>query len=206
MKITLHEAFVDVGYAQPSFSGLDRTVIEHEIAETCRKTWEQPDWEAWWTRRYTPEELESRRDQGLQAAGPPPIPESDADVLATYFWRDPDSDEVPHLLWRQHAVDLSPPCGVPIDLSIDGHFTVERIGIKLTDCRLKGSGAVLDGHLIRYGGFTSDALEGFILALTAAGFPVHLPEFKLALRDYCTALVDRMPDFNPHNPDENVED
>ena len=46
-----------------------------------------------------------------------------------------------------------------------------------------GSGTT-EGALFCGTGYPGDMVEGFVLALACAGFPVHAPEFKECLRNY----------------------
>jgi hypothetical protein len=167
MKITIHEAECNVGYARPILRSMRREDLVKEIAATCRKDWNSNDWG--------------------ELASPPPIPEADEVAISTYFHA-PDTPEGPWIRWSSFEVDLSVPDGVTVDLSVERPFLTRRTAARFAKGSYQGEGAVTEGALLEGGGVPSDVLEGFILALTAAGFPVHLPEFRLTLADYCGQL------------------
>ena len=79
----------------------------------------------------------------------------------------------------------SPPSDQEIDLTIEPGRPCHVI-------RTSGGGAALGGSLMEGGNEALLVLEGFILALAAAGFPVHLPLFKSTLQDYCATMADEL--------------
>lgn len=194
MKITVHEVECYVGYARPIFRGIDRAAVDAEIAKICRKDWASKDWESYW------EERQENR------SSPPPIPRTDQEVIATYFNvldGDEDDEDLPDL-WLSSStfeLDLSAPAGVPIDLWVDGYFSVTRMKPQREKSKLIPVSAVTEGTLLRDTGTVGDALEGFIMALTAAGFPVHVPEFKACLKEYCENLVNQLDEADGAAPE-----
>jgi hypothetical protein len=44
MKITIHEAECNVGYARPIFRSMNRDEVVKEIADTCREDWDNNNW------------------------------------------------------------------------------------------------------------------------------------------------------------------
>lgn len=188
MKIKVYEVACNVGYAMPIFRGIHRSTVQAEIAKACREDWRAHSWERYWAYNEQP-----------WRSDPPLIPGTDAEVIATYFYDtgNPDLGEgiTTYAVYEsQFELDLSPESGVPIDLPVDGYFRVTRCPPDQ-----KGSvaaGATTEGTLLWYTGSVGDALEGFVLALTAAGFPVHLPEFKDCLQGYCENLVNQLVDVD----------
>lgn len=191
MKIKVHEIECYVGYARPIFRGIYLPKIEAEIADVCRKDWSGRDWAGYY-------KLEPDRED------PPPIPATDTEVIDTYFYdsnedsiADDDDDSAYWIFRNCYDLDLSPEPGVPIDLTVDTNpFTVTRDEAARSkgqaEKRLIEAGAHTTGTLMEESGLAGDALESFVMQLTAAGFPVHLPEFKTCLRDCCVRIADEM--------------
>lgn len=202
MKIRVHEIECYVGYARPIFRGIYLPKIEAEIADVCRKDWAGRDWDGYWDAKEKgltakqKEELEESEGYGE----PPPIPSTDAEVISTYFYDSnedsiaDDDDESAYWIFRNYYdLDLSPEPGVLIDLTVDAtKFAVTRDEAKQSRKQLVESGAHSTGDLMQDVGMVGDALESFILQLTAAGFPVHLPEFKACLKACCERIADEM--------------
>jgi len=65
MKIKVYQATADIGYVAPHFADTDRASIEVVIATLCRDDWTSAVWE--------------------DGEPPPKMPESDRDVIRTYF-------------------------------------------------------------------------------------------------------------------------
>ena len=206
MKIRVHEIECYVGYARPIFRGIYLPKIEAEIADVCRKDWSGRDWDGYWETKEKgltaeqKEELEESEGYGET----PPIPSMDAEVIATYFYdsnedsiADDDDGSAYWIFRNYYDLDLSPEPGVPIDLTVDTNpFTVTRDEAARSKGRAKKrlieAGAHTTGTLMEESGLVGDALESFVMQLTAAGFPVHLPEFKTCLRDCCVRIADEM--------------
>ena len=167
MKITIHEAECNVGYARPIFRSMNRDEVVKEIADGCREAWSENNW--------------GDEDD------PPPIPESDEEVIRVYFWADDEIEEGPWIAWSPFKIDIGAPAWECVDLTVDGdsHFMVMHDG--------DGGGSTF-GRLMgdTDGEFAVDVIEGFILALTTAGFPVHLPEFKTTLANYLDVVANEM--------------
>lgn len=161
MKITIHEATCDVGYAAPRFRGLTEEAVLKPIADSCRADWKDgagSDWGGWWAKQG---DKTGRND-------PPAIPETDREVVELFFWGNPEF-ELPWIDWDSFELDIGAPLGEDV-----------RVG-PLTLRRSEG-GAELHGTLIDDMPGHSEALESLITALTAAGFPVHGPEFAEAVQ------------------------
>jgi hypothetical protein len=79
--------------------------------------------------------------------------------------------------------------------SIDvGRLRLQRDNKRVTTTLYRGEGASLDGRLMPDMPEYSDCLESLILALTAAGFPVHTPEFNEAVNTACDAVAHHLVD------------
>ena len=190
MKIRVHEIECYVGYARPIFRGIHLPKIEAEIADVCRKDWEGRDWYGYWEKNASPSfEMPS-------AETPPTLPESDKEVIDTYFY-DSDEDAIAgddSVYWihkNHYDLDLSPEPGVLIDLTVDATtFAVTRDVAHQTPKQIIAAGARSTGDLMQGAGLVGDALESFVLQLTATGFPVHVPEFKACLKACCERVAD----------------
>ena len=187
MKIRVHEIECYVGYARPIFRGIHLPEIEAEIAEVCRKDWANRNWAGYY-------ELNMERDD------PPPVPATDSEVIDTYFFSSSEDDEGDedgtYWIYRTYYdLDLSPKAGELIDLTVDvTTFAVTRDEAHQSRKQLIESGAHSTGDLMQDAGLVGDALESFVLQLTAAGFPVHVPEFKDCLKACCERVADELDD------------
>ncbi len=174
MMIEIHEAAVDVGYARPIFRALNRADVVSQVAAVCRADWATRSW-------------------GYDTEGydlpTPDIPAEDEAVMSVYFKNEETQLTLYEVEWTSYRLDIGAPFDTDIDLTVDTtEFKVRREEFG----REEFGGAVSWGVLMDDGGFMIDALEGFIVALAAAGFPIHTREFKAALSDYCATLANNM--------------
>lgn len=184
MKITIHEAVCDVGYAAPIFRNTNLTALNAEIATVCRDSWTERSWES--------------LGNALQ---PPPIPDSDEEVIALYFTdiseEDTETDdEAVYVIARStYELDIGPPLDTPIDLSVEGTFEAIRTSNDGGEHKVT---AMTCGKLLSYEEGEDDwevvsrTLTTFVLALTGAGFPIHHPAFKECLQNCCETLSNEL--------------
>lgn len=195
MRINVYEAECDVGYTRVYFRGIDKQRLVKEIADRCRKNWKEGDWDdAWWDKKlsaFSAEKLDDMVARGEQVDGPPPIPESDQEVLDTYFWGDALLDPEHHWIsWGEYALDLSPPAGTTVRLGAQGQLSVRRLVETATG--EPATGGLMEGRLIEDFPQESDALESFILALASEGFPIHTRQFSSALNTAIDAIANNV--------------
>jgi hypothetical protein len=167
-------------------AGINKEFLISEIAGVCRQSWPTKDW------GYDTE------DQALPI---PEIPETDIEVINRYFdsvrWEDEDEGEgdfdpqaFSYCDWENIAIDLAAIPGDKIDLSVDPPLT-------FTVTRSAEGHAQSSGTLFPRCGEVGDALESFVVALTAAGVPVWHSCFKEALQTVSDALVNNLDDEDP---------
>lgn len=165
-------------------AGINKEFLISEIAGVCRHSWPTKDW------GYDAED---------QALPMPEIPETDIEVINRYFdsvrWADEDDFDpqaFSYCDWENIAIDLAAIPGDEIDLSIDPPLT-------FTVTRSAEGHAQSNGTLFPGCGEIGDALESFVVALTAAGAPVWHPCFKEALQTVSDALVNNLDDADPES-------
>ena len=198
MKIIIHEAECNVGYAAPIWRGTDKEALVAEIAKTCRKDWTDPaagGWETYW---------KEHRKKPEMGGDPPRVPSTDAEVVSTYFWANPDDlEDERWIRWTTFEVDVD--IGAPYnqDVAVRG-LTMQRTKGRRTATLLTGDGATLDGTLAGELGdmpYHVEALESLIMALTAEGFPVHTPAFGEAV----LAAMEGLADNSDWRDDDEIE-
>lgn len=159
MLIKIYEFKVFAGDESAVMRGLDRQALLNSIADTCRKDWKLTG----------------------HVRGKPPA--DDMEVLTAYFkdgidWADNKEDldnEASDYVMIEEVTDLV--LAPPSELVIQG-----EPGASMT-ISLRAGGGASSGKLIKDAGSGEsreivDHLEGFILRLGCAGFPIHLPEFQ----------------------------
>lgn len=182
MKLTLHIARLRNGLQDKLIVDTDLDRLYADLAKDCRKQWSNHDW-------------------GMDAEGhnenPMPIPpQTDKEVVEMFYHDDLGTPEGPCIHWAEAELDI----GARYDEAIKiGPVWVQRTKGRFTPTLYTGDGANIDGTLIGDMPDHSDALESLILALTAAGFPVHLPEFAEAVQ----AAVDGCANNADHTMEDN---
>jgi hypothetical protein len=154
MKINLIEADIGEGDDGCILRAFNRGQLEKEVADTCRANPGDKD-----LSNLTDLETIKRYFAGVYELEDAPV---DVEQLESYC------------VWVEQELEYSCPEGVNINLSLqpECQFIVYRASDGSANCW---------GVLLPEMGQLSSALESFVLALTAEGFPVHAPEFKKAL-------------------------
>lgn len=180
MKIKVNTASCKTPQACPLFCDIDIDRMNSEVAEMCRRTWRSRDWSTYWALRS--EEFDKE---------PPPIPAGDSAVIALYFDEDQEESEGTEpsyeIVRGSTMVDLSAPYEIGICITDD--LTVFRKPPTQQKGSFTDNGAGYLGRVMINGAsdLYTNALTEFIAALTARGFPVHLPEFTECVLTVCEA-------------------
>lgn len=168
MKITIYEATTIVANHQEVHRATSKNAIYTKLASNCIREWPRHAWED-----DTPE-----------------IPKGGHESIVDTFYYGGDDTSKPCILWDSFPVDLAMPDETAGQVSLcRGRLRVQRTEGTLSKGRITGPSARTAGSLRDLvSEDESDALESFILALAAAGFPIYHPEFDEALSTTIEAI------------------
>lgn len=178
MKIKIWLAQVDAGYAYPTFAGSDLNLLKAEIAEVAAGDWKT-------------------RPGGWPDDVVPSLPGDVDEILSVYFRDYSHNDwcgDGPTIDWSSFVIEVSgAPCG---DVVQFGGLSVVR------RAESAGGGAETSGCLLPEFPREGDGMESLIMALAAAGFPIHTPEFADAVQAAVDGVENNAEDDMKHNNNE----